>query len=128
MFYDNFETIETLLYECNNHNLIQTVIDHQSQSITFNQEVEVASNLMKFGLKLKEAFQKVQDAMSEGKERERIFMKVKEKMEEEMNEVLKRKEDMVKMKEDIQRVKIEEQKTLQDVLFQQQQEREKQFI
>lgn len=28
-------------------------------------------------------------------------MKVKEKMEQEMNDVLKRKEDMVKMKEDI---------------------------
>lgn len=41
--------------------------------------------------------------MSEGKERERIFMKVKEKMEQEMGEVHKRKEEMVKMKEDIAR-------------------------
>jgi hypothetical protein len=74
--------------------------------------VEVAQNLQKFGLKLKEAFQKVQDVISEGKERERIFMKVKEKMEQEMNEVLKRKEDMVKMKEDIVRSKAEESKSL----------------
>jgi len=56
VFYDRFEQIEQLLFECNNQNLIQTVIDHQSKSITFNQEVEVASNLVKFGLKLKEAF------------------------------------------------------------------------
>jgi len=88
------------------------VIDYSSQSITFNQEVEVASNLVKFGLKLKEAFSKVQNALSEGKERERIFLKVKEKMEQEINEVLKRKEDMIRMKDDIERTKAEEQKTL----------------
>lgn len=65
--------------------------------------------------------------MSEGKERERIFMKVKEKMEQEMNEVLKRKEDMVKMKEDIARTHAEESKTLQDILQHQQAEKEKEF-
>ena len=72
----------------------------------------MAQNLMKFGLKLKDAFYKVQSVVSEGKERERIFMKVKEKMELEMNQVLKRKEDMVKMKEDIARTHAEESKTL----------------
>ena len=50
--------------------------------------------------------------MSEGKERERIFMKVKEKMDQEMNEVLKRKDDMVRMKEEIIRTQAEESKTL----------------
>ncbi len=34
-----------------------------------------------------------------GRERERIFMKVKEKIEQEMGDVLKRKVDMEKMKE-----------------------------
>jgi hypothetical protein len=88
--------------------------------LIFNQEVEVTSNLIAFGLKLKEAFHKVQETLSEGRERERIFMKVKEKMEQEMSEVLKRKEDMVKMKEDIARTHAEESKTLQDILSTQQ--------
>ena len=50
--------------------------------------------------------------MSQGSERERIFMKVKEKMESEMNDVLKRKDDMIKMKEDIARNQAEESKSL----------------
>eukprot|EP00347_Sterkiella_histriomuscorum_P021885 403332425 len=127
IFFNSFTEIESLLYECNRQNLIQTVIDYQTQSITFNQEVEVANNLLKFGHKLKEAFQRVQDVMSEGKERERIFMKVKEKMEQEMNDVLKRKVDMVKMKENIARTQAEEHKSLQDLFQQQQSEKEKEF-
>lgn len=127
VFYETFEEIEQLLYDCNNQNLIQTLIDYQTQSITFNQEVEVAQNLQKFGLKLKDAFQKVQSVISEGKERERIFLKVKEKMEQEMSDVLKRKEDMVKMKEDIARTQAEEKKTLEEILTLQQIEKDKQF-
>jgi hypothetical protein len=51
--------------------------------VTFDQEVEVTTNLVKFGHKLKTAFQLVQEATSSegGRERERIFMKVKEKIE-----------------------------------------------
>jgi hypothetical protein len=45
----------------------------------------------------------VQQATSEGKERERIFQKVKEKMEQEMGEVLTRKKHMDLMKEEIAR-------------------------
>jgi hypothetical protein len=52
---------------------------------------------------------------SEGKERERIFLKVKEKMEQETSEVLKRKEDMDRMKEDIARTQAEETRTLQEI-------------
>ena len=122
-----FDKVETLLYECNRENLVSTIIDHQSQSITFNQEVEVAQNLQKFGIKLQEAFQKVQDALSEGKERERIFMKVKEKMEQEINEVLKRKEDMIKMKVDLAQSQLDESKNLQDFLMKQQIEKERNF-
>ena len=50
--------------------------------------------------------------MSEGKERERIFLKVKEKLEQEMSDVLKRKDDMQKLKEEIKKNKDEEHKTL----------------
>lgn len=74
-------------------------MNHETSSITFDQEVEVQNNLIRFGMKLRDAFQRVQDVSSEGKERERIFMKVKEKIEQEMGEVLKRKDDMEKMKE-----------------------------
>lgn len=54
----------------------------------------------------------MQDITSEGKERERIFMKVKEKIDQEMADVLKRKEDMDRMKEEIQRTQAEETRTL----------------
>ena len=104
--------VEALLYECNHQQLVQTVIDHATASITFNQEVEVAAHLVKFGLRLKDAFQRVQAVVSEGKERERIFMKVKEKMEQEMSDVLRRKLDMDRQKRDIERAKAEENKTL----------------
>ena len=54
-------------------------------------------------------------------------MKVKEKMEQEMSEVLKRKDDMERMKEEIARTHAEETRTLQDIFLAQQQEREKSF-
>lgn len=54
-------------------------------------------------------------------------MKVKEKMEQEMSEVLKRKDDMERMKEEIARNHAEETRTLQDIFLAQQQEREKSF-
>ena len=47
-------------------------------------------------------------------------MKVKEKMEQEMAEVLKRKEDMERMKEEIARTHAEETRTLQDIFTAQQ--------
>ena len=126
-FYENFNAIELLLYECNREGLVQTIVSHENQSVTFDQEIEVSSNLLKFGQKLRVAFQKVQDITSEGKERERIFMKVKEKMEDEMNQVLKRKEDMDRMKNQIARTNAEETRTLQDIFTAQQQERERNF-
>jgi hypothetical protein len=111
-FYESFNSIEQLLYECNREGLVQTVVNHQSQSITFDQEVEVSNNLMRFGMKLRQAFQKVQDITSEGKERERIFLKVKEKIDEEMSDVLKRKGAMERMKEEIALTKAEETRSL----------------
>ncbi|TNV70978.1 hypothetical protein FGO68_gene1912 [Halteria grandinella] len=54
-------------------------------------------------------------------------MKVKEKMEQEMGEVLNRKKDMERMKDSIARTQAEETRTLQEILNQQQQERERQF-
>ena len=66
-FYQTIEEIEMLLYECNREGLVQTIIDYKTQSITFDQVIEVSSHLMDFGLKLKEAFLKVQNALSEGR-------------------------------------------------------------
>jgi len=68
--------------------------------------------LLRFGHRLRDAFQKVQEITSEGKERERIFLKVKEKIEQEMSEVLSRKEDMDRMRHEIQRTHAEESRTL----------------
>jgi hypothetical protein len=63
-FYDSFDSIETLLYECNREALIKTVLNHETSSVTFDQEVEVQTNLVRFGHKLKTAFQLVQEATS----------------------------------------------------------------
>lgn len=57
----------------------------------------------------------MQEITSEGGERERIFLKVKEKIEQEMADVLRRKADMDKMKEDILRNQAEETRTLQEI-------------
>jgi hypothetical protein len=54
-------------------------------------------------------------------------MKVKEKMEQEINEVLKRKEDMIKMKVDLAQSQLDESKNLQDFLMKQQIEKERNF-
>ena len=85
---------------------------------------------MRFGHKLKTAFQLVQQAQEEpgNKERERIFLKVKEKIEQEMGEVTRRKADMEKMKEQIARTQAEEKKTLEEILEAQRIEREKDFV
>ncbi len=77
----------------------------------------MTTNLVRFGHKLKTAFQLVQEATSQGgSERERIFMKVKEKIEQEMGDVLKRKVDMERMKEQIARTQAEEKRTLEEIL------------
>jgi hypothetical protein len=55
-FYDNFEQIEVLLYECNREGLVKTVLNHENQSLTFDIEQEVSNNLQSFGQKLKDAF------------------------------------------------------------------------
>jgi hypothetical protein len=130
MFYDSFSSIESLLYECNSESLVRTVLNHETASVTFDQEVEVTGNLVRFGHKLKTAFQLVQQAQEEpgNKERERIFLKVKEKIEQEMGEVTRRKADMEKMKEQIARTQAEEKKTLEEILEAQRIEREKDFV
>ena len=58
-FYDSFNSVEILLYECNREGLVQTILNHETQSVTFDQEVEVQSNLVRFGQHLKDAFIKV---------------------------------------------------------------------
>jgi hypothetical protein len=35
-FYDSFDSIETLLYECNREELIKTVLNHETSSVTFD--------------------------------------------------------------------------------------------
>ena len=82
---------------------------------------------MKFGHRLREAFLRVQEVSSEGKERERIFLKVKEKIEQELGDVLKRKGDMERMKEEIARTHAEETRSLQEIFTTQQLERERNF-
>jgi len=90
-FYENMTDIEKLLYECNREGLVHTTINYHTQgvqegSLNFSMEAQVAENLFSFGDQLKHAFQKVVEATTHGKtQRQRIFMKVKEKLDEEVN-------------------------------------------
>jgi len=71
--------------------------------ITFDQEIQVAENLRNFGNKLREVFQTVSFERMQVLERSRIFMKVKEKLDEETQKVQQRKEVMQHSKAIIER-------------------------
>lgn len=86
-FFGSWEKIEQLLFECNREGLVKTVVDHANAIIFFDQEVQVAESLLNFGTKLRTAFAKIAETKTEGKERLRIFLKVKEKLDEETKRV-----------------------------------------
>ena len=86
-FYGDWDEIENLLYESNRQGLVMTIADHANEVIAFDQVVQVHENLINFGSKLRNVFQKVQVNRMEGGERARIFMKVKEKLDEELLEM-----------------------------------------
>ena len=103
-FYDSVTEIEKLLYECNREGLVHTTINYHSfngeASMTFNAEAQVAENLFTFGNQLRQVFQSVVEATTHGKtQRQRIFMKVKEKLDEEVSEMQKQKEEMLAMQQ-----------------------------
>lgn len=98
-FYGSKTDIETLLFHCNRSSLISTIQDHQNQVVNFDQNLQVAENLVNFGQKLRVAFTKIQEEKTQGQERIRIFMKVKEKLDEETNRTQQLKEEMEKNKE-----------------------------
>lgn len=54
---------------------------------------------MQFGAQLRDAFQKISETQTQGNERMRIFMKVKEKLDEETAAVRQQRDDMIKNKE-----------------------------
>jgi len=86
-FFGTWEKIEQLLFECNRDGLVITVVDHANNIITFDQEVQVAESLLNFGNKLRTAFSKIAETKTQGQERLRIFLKVKEKLDEETKKV-----------------------------------------
>lgn len=86
-FFGTWEKIEQLLFECNREGLVITVVDHANQIISFDQEVQVAESLINFGNKLRTAFTKIAETKTQGQERLRIFLKVKEKLDEETKKV-----------------------------------------
>lgn len=86
-FFGTWEKIEQLLYETNREGLITVQIDHANKVITFDQELQVAQNLTNFGHKLRVVFTKIAEKNTQGQERMRIFVKVKEKLDEETTKV-----------------------------------------
>ena len=71
-----------------------TIADHDNQIIEFDQIVQVHENLLSFGDKLRGVFQKVQAKRMEGNERTRIFMKIKESLDDELHEMKKRQKQI----------------------------------
>jgi len=65
--------------------------------------VQVTESLLKFGAKLRTAFTKIAETKTQGQERQRIFLKVKEKLDEETSRVQQLKEQMTQNKELITR-------------------------
>jgi len=105
-FYDSVTEIEKLLYECNREGLVHTTINYHSNdgegSMTFNPEAQVAENLFTFGNQLRQVFQSVVEATTHGKtQRQRIFMKVKEKLDEEVNEMQQQKQEMAAIQQQL---------------------------
>jgi hypothetical protein len=86
-FFGPWEKIESLLFECNREGLVKTIVDHANAIISFDQEVQVAESLLNFGTKLRSAFAKIAETKTQGQERLRIFLKVKEKLDEETKRV-----------------------------------------
>ena len=82
-------------------------------------EEQVGDNLTAFGDQLKDCFQKVVQATTYGKtQRQRIFQKVKEKLDDEINEKETQRQDMIKIQEELveqkkaEKLELERQKTL----------------
>lgn len=111
-FFGSWEKIEQLLFECNREGLVITVVDHANQIISFDQEVQVAESLINFGNKLRTAFTKIAETKTQGQERLRIFLKVKEKLDEETKKVQDLKAQMNTNKEQITRSLKEEMEAL----------------
>jgi hypothetical protein len=63
----------------------------------------VAESLVNFGNKLRTAFSKIAETKTQGQERLRIFLKVKEKLDEETKRVQELKQQMNQNKELITR-------------------------
>jgi hypothetical protein len=89
-YYNSQKEIEMLLYECNREDFVHTMINYHSSDegfLSFNKEAQVAERLVALGDQLNTAFHRVAEATTHGKsKRHSIFMKVKEKLEEEIQE------------------------------------------
>lgn len=112
-FYGDWKQIERLIFECNREGLIITVVDHANRIISFDKEVQLTENLMSFGTKLRVAFNKITELRTHGQERNRIFMKVIEKMDEEKRKAEEIKRKMNQTKLDHEREAIAEKEAAQ---------------
>lgn len=79
--------------------------------------------MLNFGAKLRTAFAKIAETKTEGKERNRIFLKVKEKLDEETKRVQDLKQQMTQNKELITRDLQQEMENLIKLREKEEQER-----
>jgi hypothetical protein len=77
--------------------------------LIFNPEAQVAENLFNFGNQLNDCFQRVVEATTHGKtQRQRIFLKVKEKLDDEIAANQRQKEEMIKIQQELAEQKVAE--------------------
>lgn len=77
--------------------------------LVFNQEAAVSASLFQFGDKLKDVFTQIKASTTHGKiQRQRIFLKVKEKLDEEIELVKTQKDEMLLAQEKIRKQQARE--------------------
>lgn len=98
-YFSTETAITQLLFECNREELLFTTTsyaDPKGALLTFNAEARVVEGLFNFGDKLRDVFQEIKAATTHGRQqRQRIFLKVKEKLDEEVESVKAQKAEML---------------------------------
>jgi hypothetical protein len=79
----NEKEVEVFLYKCNRNNLIHTVLNYSTNSISFERKQEVIGNLKEFGVKVNKAFNCVLELTKGQDHRVRVFQKVSDMISQE---------------------------------------------
>lgn len=98
-YYSTETAVTQLLFECNREELLFTTTsyaDAKGPVLAFNAEARVVEGLFNFGDRLRDVFTEIKAATTHGRQqRQRIFLKVKEKLDEEVDAVKAQKQEIL---------------------------------